>query len=347
MPVLLIAGTACCQTDPFLPHPTVPAWGGIPVHSPVTRMPSVTDPLEGMQPVTGNPRLASVSVPQYLSEPLVDDEKTGRDLTANPPKGRDGIFQNATFLGTWIPQAGDGDLGFTDLDLSIVFGFPFPAKEAPLVITPRFGFHLLDGPNTPDLPSRLYDAAIEWRHMRELSDRWSMDVSVTTGYYSDFEQDNEDAFRITGRGLAVWDWSETTQVIMGVIYLDRGSISVLPVGGLLIQPNDSVRLELVLPRPRIAWRLDSVSQSSVDERWIYLAGEYGGGEWAIERANGAQDVVESSDYRALLGIERKRPGWISDRFEIGYIFGREIEFDGPTPDYEPDDTLLLRYVLTY
>jgi hypothetical protein len=300
----------------------------------------------------GPHHLASQSQPQYLSEPIRPDEDLQQQLAAPnqprlPPGTRNGIFQKLKVMGTWIAQPEEGDLGFTDLETSIVLGFPFPVRTAPLLVTPRFGVHYLQGPATPDLPARLYDSAIEFRHMRQLNDRWAMDVAVTTGYYSDHQRDNGDAFRVTGRGLAVYEWSPFTKVVLGVVYLNRAGASVIPAAGLIVKPSDSVRWELIFPRPRAALRLDSWSTPDIDEWWCYVVGEFGGGVWTIERASGARDVITSRDYRAILGLERKITDGIDQRFEVGYVFEREIEFDSGTPDFYPGDTVMLRLGLVY
>lgn len=318
-------------------------YGGAALHSPVSLLP----------PANEFPAGYSFQESAYLDGQLFDDPslsapaRPGLQPPPLPPGTREGIFQKATLLGTWLPQPETGDLGSSALEASVVFGFPFPHRNAPLVITPSFGVHYLDGPTTPDLPPRLYDAGIEWRHMRQLTPRLGMDVAVTTGYYSDFEQSNGDAFRITGRGLAAYDWSPLTKLVLGVAYLNRAGATVLPVGGFVFQPNDSLRWELVVPRPRVAWRLDRFSTPTICETWCYISGEFGGGVWEIQRASGAPDVVEYRDYRVLVGLEQKRPGYLSSRFEIGYVFGRELEFASATPDYQPGATLLLRYGLTY
>jgi hypothetical protein len=299
--------------------------------------------------------MASQSLPQYFREPifpqegLLDEPAEGPLLIpATPPPGvRSGVFQKLQLSGTWIPALEDGDLGWSDLDAWVVLGFPFPHRETPLVVTPGFALHYLDGPTAPDLPSRLYDAWIEWRHLRELAPTWAMDVSVTTGYYSDFEISNGDAFRVTGRGVAVYTFSPVAKVVFGVGYFNRAAARILPVGGLLITPDESTRYELIFPSPRMAWRLDGLSTPGIDERWFYVAGEFGGGVWAIERADGTEDKIDSSDLRVLVGVEQKLPGRLSSRFEVGYVFDREIEYRSPTPNFEPEDTLLLRFGVTY
>jgi hypothetical protein len=95
-----------------------------------------------------------------------------------------------------------------------------------------------------------------------------MDVAVTTGYYSDFEIDAGEAVRVTGRGLAVYESSPAAKWIVGVAYVNRAGASVLPVTGVLYEPAEDVRWELIFPRPRIAWMLPDGSEA--DQRWLYL-----------------------------------------------------------------------------
>ncbi len=342
--LLLACSTAGGQWSPPPLKVPEPVWGQPVLEPNPHRLPLVTETLVDGQ-------FASQSLPQYFREPLsADEELLARQLAARespPPGTRNGVFQKLQFSGTWIPALEEGDLGWSDLDAWVVLGFPFPRRETPLVVTPGFAVHYLDGPTAPDLPPRLYDAWVEWRHLRQLSEAWAMDVSVTTGYYSDFEADDGDAFRLTGRGVGVYTWSPITKVVFGAGYFNRAAARVLPVGGLLITPNESTRWELIFPAPRVAWRLDWLSLPGVDERWVYIAGEFGGGVWAIERADGMHDKLDSTDIRVLFGVERKQPGAIGSRFEVGYVFGREIEFDSGVGNFEPEDTLLLRFALTY
>ena len=113
---------------------------------------------------------------------------------------------------------------------------------------------------------------------------------------------------------------------------------------LIWTPSDAIKLELVAPRPRIARR---ITYAGDVEDWLYLAGEFGGGTWAIRRASGVDDLVTYRDWRIVLGIERKALHALDARLEVGYVFARQIEFAGPTADLTPGDTLMLRSVVTY
>jgi hypothetical protein len=54
------------------------------------------------------------------------------------------------------------------------------------------------------------------------------------------------------------------------------------------------------------------------------------------------------DIRILFGYERKLVGGVSTKFEVGYVFARELEFaSGTPPDVSLDDTILVRAGFSY
>jgi len=255
-----------------------------------------------------------------------------------------GVFQKIDFSGTWIAGNNTNDVGFTEVSLFAVFGLPAPTRDSPLLITPGFEVTFLDGPNTVDLPARLFDTYLQFRWLSKLSDRWGADIAVSPGIYSDFQQIGDEALRITGHGFASYDWSETLRLVLGIAYLDRNDVSLLPAAGFIWTPHEDVRFELVLPRPRVAFRPIYTGDS---EDWIYVAGEFGGGSWEIERTSGAIDQLTIRDYRAILGWERKHTGGHATRVEFAWVFGREFEFESATPDFDADSTVMIRGGVTY
>ena len=290
--------------------------------------------------------------PLYLDECpefCLPDDAYIAEPVANLPSGqRNGLFQKLFFTGTWIPQFEDDSLGITELETGVVFGVPFFRRTAPLLITPRFAVHYLDGPISPDLPARLYDVDVTFRHLRKFGNGpWAMDAAVTLGHYSDFESSDADAFRVTGHALTVYESSPKSKWVFGVAYLNRRDLTVVPVVGFIHEPTPDLKYEAILSRPRVAWRLPA------GERWAYLGAEYGGGIWSIERPptlaipTGTQDLLGYNDYRVMLGIERKINGGPNRHVEVGYVFGRELEFDSATPDVRLDDSLFLRGGVTY
>jgi hypothetical protein len=303
-------------------------------------------------------RLAALGDPQDLSEPLVPDdvappgqprqefEPPGRKL---PPGAKPGALQQAIFTLTALPRLGSNGLGLTTVETSLTLGMPAPTVDSPLLVTPGFGTTFVDevaGPMDPGLPSQLYESWIQARWMRKVGDRLGVDLAVAPGWYSDFVNDSSQALRITGHGFGAWEAREDLRVVAGVIYLDRYDVNILPAGGLLWTPSDDRRFELIFPRPRLAWR---VAEDRRAAHWLYLAGEFGGNQWAVRRDSGANDVVVYHDYRLLAGWER-RPADLgaSWRVEAGWVTGRLVEYYiTDTADYRPADTFVVRGGIWY
>jgi len=109
-------------------------------------------------------------------------------------------------------------------------------------------------------------------------------------------------------------------------------------------PREDVRLEVIFPRPKLAYRL---MRDESQSRWVYLAGEFGGGSWAIERTTGSKDVATYSDWRLILGLENKFANKTSWLFEAGYVFNRQLDYNSGAGDFDPGDTAMIRAGLTF
>jgi hypothetical protein len=347
---IIVALLFCTARDAAAQHTRLPEV--IPTQPPSAGWPSDSSQVQPLPPQQDVLQFdPSLQYAQPADETLPIYVESFEPPPQSSPPGRDGIFQRIDFAGTWLAGSGPGELGMSDLELSALFGFPFPVRESPLLVTPRFAIHYFDGPvsgspSSADLPPQVYDASLQFRHLRALHGPWAMDVAVQPGVYSDFEDAGSDSLRITGHGLAIYDWSPATKFVLGVAYLDREDVTVLPAGGIIWIPHDAVRFELVAPRPRIAWRVDSYARPH-EMWWAYVAGEFGGGEWEVQRAAGDRDIATLRDYRAIFGLERQVTGGLSTRMEVGYVFGRDLEYRSGRGDFEPDDTILLRVGASY
>ena len=123
---------------------------------------------------------------------------------------------------------------------------------------------------------------------------------------------------------------------------------MIPIGGVMWTPNDDVKFDLVFPHPKISRRMHWGGEDGDKvQDWAYVAGEFAGDAWAIRRSDGSDDQVVLSDYRFILGVERKVLGGLSSRVEVGYVFGRRIRYTSDTPEFHPTNTVMLRGGLTY
>ena len=265
-----------------------------------------------------------------------------------PPGARDGIFQKSSSELLYLPRLEGDSLGITGLTTAdAVFGFPFPRRETPLLVNPRHRVLWLDGPDFTDVPPRVHEAELGFQHFRPLGERWLLNAAVTVGMYADDHSfDSSEAFRVTGRALGIYELTSQWKGILGVVYLNRAGYSVVPAAGLTFDRGD-LKLDLVFPRPRIAWLLPGSSPTACEQQWVYLQGELGGNAWAVDRTSGVEDTLSYGDIRLILGFENKVIGGLSSRTEIGYAFNRELEYDSEGFESELDDTLFLRFGSTY
>jgi len=265
-----------------------------------------------------------------------------------PPGTRNGVFQKAKFTATWLPQLDDDSLGWTDLKTEVVFGLPFFTRETPIVITPTYEAHFLDRPDGFDLPSRLHDLSIDFHHFRRVGERWIADFALTPGLYADDHSlDSNDAFRLNGRAVAVYEPNVMWKWLLGVTYVNGAWNKIVPVFGFVYEPSDAVEYEIVFPAPRAAWRLPNSPAPGQDEYWVYIAGEFSSSIWAFEQSDGMDDIFAYRDIRAILGIEHKVIGGLSSRAEIGYVFDRQMKLASGPGDIDLDGTVLLRVGLVY
>ncbi len=330
-----------------------PEWGGhvLPAQVPYQpTMPVEVPPYpttDGVAPVIIDP-YATPTVP--VQEPLysVNPEPTLRE-SLTPPDARDSFFQKAKFQAAWIPQFEEDSLGWTDLRAEVVTALPFFTRENPIIITPSYELHFVDGPVGLDLPPRLHDLVVDFHVFRVFQNQWIADFAIAPGLYADDHSfDSSEALRFNGRALGIYAPSLDWKWVLGVTYVNGGWAKVVPVAGVVYEPNDDVIYELVFPRPRIAWRLPSSPVPGRDEHWLYVLAEFANAAWAFEKSDGTPDVLASRDFRLLMGLERKVIGGISSRVEFGYVFNRDIKVASISgDDISLDDSILLRAGISY
>lgn len=298
----------------------------------------------------GNPPVPATLVsenPPELSTLSDDIEKqdalylTEEEVFSSRPKlspAKDGFLQSLTIQSTWIAGSGD-NIGMTEVSGSATVGFPAPTRESPLLLTPGYGMYFLVGPDSVEAPATLYQAYLTTRWMSQLSPKWGTVLSVTPGVYSDFQRTDNNAFRVSGMAIMSYQWTESIQFLFGVAYLNRDDYSILPVVGLVWTPDDDHRLELTFPRPRY---LQLFSYGDGYEDWWYVSGEFGGGTWSVEHPLGENDSLTLSDYRLIIGMERKTDGGGKSFLELGYVFGRKFEYKDDPVELNMSDTIMLR-----
>lgn len=252
--------------------------------------------------------------------------------------------------------SGDNNLQMNDFDFSVALAWPrFLFSSQPLYVLPSFGLHLWDGPvttasQTADLPSKVYDGFLDFSWQSDPNQIFGVELGVRVGVFTDFDLMNSDSVRVMGKGLGAFRLTPASTLKAGVYYLDRNGIKILPAVGLLWQPNPYTRFDIFFPEPKYARYWRTVGTRDV---WWYLSGDYGGGSWAVKRADGAEDSVDVNDIRVMFGFEwgqseQIRAGRRNAFFEFGYVFNREVEYRySSQDDFTPDDGFMFRAGIGY
>jgi hypothetical protein len=234
---------------------------------------------------------------------------------------------------SYMPGNGD-QLGWIDLEPS-----PYIGRDEKSGLMGGIGLHLLSGPISVALPPRLWDFNLGYQIRDTISDRFSYDLAVTAGVYSDFEDSARDGVRFPAHAVGIVHMSESLDLVGGVDYLDRDDYRILPVIGYSWCSEDfpNWNVDMVFPRPRVQFALNDTKQ-------LYIRGLLGGGTWDIEMPDEANDVVTYRDFQLLFGLEQVNDDGTASSFELGYVFGRKVELRTSPQDHTFDDAFIVRWV---
>jgi hypothetical protein len=257
------------------------------------------------------------------------------------------LCQGARFRHTWLNGTGGfnskdaNSLETNDTDVSLVFAIPdFLNSTRSFYIIPSYSHHLWDGPRVAgsDLPSNAFSGFLDFG--------WDTNPLQTLG----LDAINSDSVRYQGKLLGRLRLTPTSTFRLGVFYLDRNKIKLLPAGGLLWTPNQDSRFDLFFPEPKVSHYVSTLGNKDV---WWYLHGYYGGGNWTIQRTDQSEDEIDINDIRVMIGLEFGRSEQIRQGFrcgfiELGYAFNRELIFRvNSANNLDLDDSIVVRAGFAY
>ena len=342
------------STAPGVPNPwntapatsggfsTAPSAGGF---SPPASPFSTPAPGTYGAPATGSPYISPGAYPSQSSNSLFPSGIWGSNPNAQPYDYNQmlKLTKEVRLTHTYLGNGSDPtDVNINDTYAAVTLAFPnFFGSGQPLYISPTFGIHLWDGPHSlpADLPPNAYSAFLDTQYATDPNQQLGAELGFRIGVYSDFQTANSHSLRIQGLGLGTLKITPTMKLKIGAMYIDRNDIKILPAGGILWQPSPQVRFDFFFPQPKLASYLSTVNNKEV---WWYVAGEYGGGAWTIQRTSGVSDRIDINDIRVSIGLES-----IGDGFnafgEIGYVFNRQVVYVvSPGDSFNPANTFVVR-----
>jgi hypothetical protein len=201
------------------------------------------------------------------------------------------------------------------------------------------GFHFLDGPVQTDMPPRVYDFSIGYQIRNQIGPL-KFDLASSVLAASDFVGDAHKGILFPSHAVGFLTVRPDLDLVFGADYLDRGDVKLLPVGGLIWTPNPDMRFEFVFPRPRAVFQL-------TENQRLYVAGELGGGTWAIDREFHRNDLATYHDLRICVGVEYLDKDGERTAIELGYLFDRRLEYTSGIGDMQLDDAVMISLVTRF
>ena len=244
-------------------------------------------------------------------------------------------------------QAQTNDIGLTCYDAGVNFPtYPLFGPPPPLVNL-GFAYTNVDAPLAAGLPADLYETELGLAWMRKINDRWMMRWMAGTSFATDGNNNSSDAWRFRGGAFALYQRNLMWTWTFGAIALGRNDLPVVPAVGVIYQPSQAMRFDLIMPRPRLSLLL---VDNGPRQQWGYVGMGLNGTTWGVERADGVDDQLTYGDFRAVIGWESTptpEPGMPFTRgrklgAEIGYVFSRDFEWEDGGSKIRLDDALMLR-----
>ncbi len=296
-------------------------------------------------PASGSPYISPGAYPSQNSNSLFPNGIWNSNPNAQPYDYNQTLrlIQDVRLTHTYLGSGTDpSDVNINDTIASVTFAFPnFLGSGQPIFFSPTFGIHLWDGPHSlpADLPPSAYSAFFDTQYSTDPNQQIGVEFGYRMGVYTDFHTFNKHSLRLQGLALGKLKLTPTTTLKLGAVYINRNDIKILPAGGILWQPSPQVRFDLVFPQPKLGTYLTTVNNKEV---WWYVAGEYGGGAWTIERTSGISDRMDINDIRVSIGLESDGPG-LNAFAEVGYVFHRQVVYVvTPGDSFNPGNTFVVR-----
>ena len=317
----------------------------------------------GPEPVPYISEIPASFVSMRNSEPMPDvsgstvgiDEGTPGALSASAsellrqaPEHRKSFFQGFSLNQSFTSASGDAEeLGLVHFGTNVLFAAPMPWDAGALILAPNFMFdHFYEMPSALKMKDSLYRAGVSLTWRKEVNEFWNIMAFISPTFSSDLENTSSDAIRLPGGGVAVWTPTPHWQFSLGVAYTGMEEWAVTPIGGFIWQPNEDWKLDCTFPKPRLCRRIEPFAGHS--PFWVYLAGEFFGGTWAVDLA-GRNDLATYREVRIMFGVERDRPklGELDIKLELGIALWRKLEFEDSDEVYHPDlgfvENLIVRF----
>lgn len=250
----------------------------------------------------------------------------------------------------YIPKthANQGDLSIFELNAAWRYTTGWPPSMPNWIFswTPEFNLRTWDGPNFPGLPGHAFRFASDFEFATPGNNPVSLQLGFTPALATDLDGNiNSESFNWDGRGVLFFRTNPELMIALGAAYLDRVQDRIIPYAGVVWTPNQYWEWRLMFPKSRVSV---FVGNWWGNDTWMYAGVEYNleAYQIGILSPTGEREKVQFTDYRAMFGI-RGEGGGVSSFAEVGWVFGREVDYMHGTPGFDMTPNVMVRAGLRY
>jgi len=301
--------------------------------------PFVKEFFEGM-----NPFVPAVihSLPNYY-DPFGSQMGTG---SFGPPGYRLGwvSYNDITVLPLSSARGTAGSMQITEWNSNAKYSH----LVAPGVLFNGTGFfnaRWWQGPSGTALPAQVDQISTDLELGLFNDGPWSGQIAFHPQIVETYEAKlDRNAFNFDGRAIATFKASQQWSFVGGVAIWDRVTTMVVPHAGVIWTPNERWEFRILYPKSRISYFLGNRWNADF---WVYGQAEYTAEAWqSVDPQSPNIDRMQITDDRLSLGLR-----WDSGRYSVftegGYVFNRQIKFEGSAPGFDLDNTWMFRAGFRY
>lgn len=205
--------------------------------------------------------------------------------------------------------------------------------------TAEGGARIWDGPSKPDLPGSVFRFGWDFLLHSPQYGRWSGQLDFNPSINTDFQATlGSEAFNFDANATLFYQVSNQLMLVLGVQYWDRVDNIIIPNAGVVWNPTDTLELRLLFPKSRISYFIGNHGPAA---HWIYATGEYHTEAYQVSMPGSSHDQVQITDWRVAVGL-RSDHVWYDKYIEVGYVFGRQVQFLNTIPNFNLGDGVMAR-----
>ena len=266
--------------------------------------------------------------------------------SCGPPGYRLGwtTYNDITFLPSSGARGTPGSMQITEWNSYLKYSH----VVAPGVIfngTGYFSARWWEGPSAIPVPGQVDQISTDIEFGFFNGGPWSAQVAFHPQIVMTYEARlDKNAFNFDGRAIATYRASPAWSFVMGGAIWDRVDLMVVPHGRVVWTPDDRWEFRILYPRSRISYFLGNFNGA---DTYLYGVAEYTAEAWqSVDKETGSSDRIQLTDDRLSGGIR-----WDANRYSLlvegGFVFNRQIKFEGSYPSFDLNNGGMIRVGLRY